>query len=153
MAYVTPTAGEKFYLRTLLMVVRGPKSFDDHKTVNGIHCEMFQSACLHRGLLEDDGELCMCLQDAADIQAGSQLRHLFVTIPLFSTPAEPRQLWFEFHHLICDDLEYQLHQLGRTSISEDDIYDFGLYLIDEILHDSGHALAHFPSMPSPTEGF
>ena len=73
MAYVTPTEGEKFYLRTLLMVVRGAKSFDDLKNVNGVHCETFQSACLHRGLLEDDGEWRMCLQDAADIQTGSQL--------------------------------------------------------------------------------
>ena len=152
-AYVTPTAGEKFYLCTLLMVVRGPKSFDDLKTVNGIHCKTFQSVWLHRGLLEDDGEWCMCLQDAADIQTGCQLWHLFVTILLFSTPAEPRELWFEFCHLICDDLEYQLHQLGRTSISENNIYEFGLYLIDKILHNPGHLLANFPSMPSPTEGF
>jgi hypothetical protein len=153
MAYVTPTAGEKFYLRTLLMVVRGAKSFDDLKTVNGVRCETFQSACLRRGLLEDDGEWRMCLQDAADMQTGCQLRHLFVTILLFSAPAEPTELWLEFRHLICDDLEYQLHQLGRTIVSENDIYDFGLYLIDEILHDSGHALADFPSMPSPSQGF
>jgi hypothetical protein len=73
MAYVTPTAGEKFYLRTLLMVVRGAKSFDDLKTVNGVRCETFQSACLRRGLLEDDGEWRMCLQDAANMQTGCQL--------------------------------------------------------------------------------
>ena len=35
MFYVGPTAGERFYLRTFLMVVRGPKSFTDLKTVDG----------------------------------------------------------------------------------------------------------------------
>ena len=73
MAYVTPTAGKKFYLCTLLMVVQGPKAFDDLKNVNGIHCETFQSACLHQRLLEDDGEWCMCLQDAADMKTVCQL--------------------------------------------------------------------------------
>lgn len=153
MAYVGPNAGEKFYLRTLLMVVKGPKSFDDLKYVNSEHCDTFQSACLWHGLLEDDGEWHLCLQDAAEMQTGSQLRHLFTTILLFSSPAQPRLLWFEFCDLICDDLEYQLHQLGKTIISQEDIYDFGLYLIDDILRNSGHALTDFPSMPSPSQGF
>ena len=118
MAYVGPNAGEKFYLRTLLMVVKGPKSFDDLKYVNSEHCDTFQSACLQHGLLEDDGEWHLCLQDAAEMQTGSQLRQLFTTILLFSSPAQPRLLWFEFRDLICDDLEYQLHQLGKTIISQ-----------------------------------
>ena len=46
MIYVGPTAGEKFYLRTLLMVTKSPKSFNDLKTVDGILCESFHDACL-----------------------------------------------------------------------------------------------------------
>ncbi|KAF8798910.1 hypothetical protein BYT27DRAFT_7104078, partial [Phlegmacium glaucopus] len=42
-----------------------------------------------------------------------------------------------------------LHCLGRTTVTETDVYDFGLHLIDDILHDSGHALSEFPSMPQP----
>lgn len=147
--YVGPTAGERFYLRTLLMVLKGPKSFDDLRTINGRLCDTFHDACQSLGLLEDDGEWRICLQDAAEIKTGAQLRHLFVTILLFCTPMQPNELWMQFRHLICDDLEYNLRQLGRTTISNEDIYDFGLHLIDQILHDSGHTLSDIPSMPHP----
>ena len=56
MIHVGPTAGEKFYLRTLLMVVKGPTSFEDLRTVDGMLCGSFHEACLKWGLLEDDGE-------------------------------------------------------------------------------------------------
>ena len=149
MFYVGPTAGERFYLRTLLMVVRGPKSFDDLKTADGHICDTFHEACLRRGLLEDDGEWEMCLQEAADIKSGSQLRHLFTTLLLFCTPAQPNLLWTRFRDKICDDLRFKLRQLQRTAVTQDEIYDFGLYLIDNILQDSGHSLSDFPSMPHP----
>ena len=147
MLYVGPTAGERFYLRTLLMVIRGPKSFDDLKTVNNEICDTFQDACLSRGLLEDDGEWEICLRDASEIKTGSQLRHLFTTLLLFCAPAQPHLLWLKFRNKICDDLRYNLFQLGRMNVSQNDIYDFGLHLIDNILCDSGHSLSDFPSMP------
>ena len=147
MVYVGPTAGENFYLRMLLMVIKGPRSFDDLKCVNGKFCETFHEACLKRGLLEDNGEWEICLQDAADIQTGSQLRHLFTTLLLFCTPAQPNVLWIKFQDKICDDLRHRLHKLGRTSVTQTEIHDYGLHLIDDILHDSGHALSDFPIMP------
>ena len=153
MIYVGPTAGEKFYLRTLLMVTKGPKSFDDLKTVDGILCESFHDACLKRGLLEDDGEWLICLQDAAEIQMGSQLCHLFATLLLFCAPAEPKKLWLQFQEKICDDLPHKLHELDRTSVTENEVYDFGLHLIDNILRDSGHSLSDFPNMPHPTHNW
>ena len=153
MAYVSPTAGEKFYLRTLLMIVKGPKFFDDLKTVDGVYCTTFQEACLRRGLLEDDGEWQMCLEDAAKVQTGSQLRHLFATLLLFCNPGQPHQLWLNFRHHICDNVQHRLHDLGRTIVSPDDIYDFGLYLLDDILHESGHTLSDFPLMPIPIQNW
>lgn len=149
MIQVGPTAGERFYFRTLLMVVKGPHSFDDLKTVDGEICDTYHDACLKRGLLEDDREWEICLQDAADIQTGSQLRHLFTTLLLFCTPTQPNLLWIKFCDKICDDLRHRLHELGRTNIVQNDTYDFGLHLIDNILHNLGHALSDFPSMPQP----
>ena len=146
MIHVGPTAGEKFYLRTLLMVVKGPTSFEDLRTVDGVLCGSFHEACLKRGLLEDDGEWRLCLQDAAEIQTGSQLRHLFTTLLLFCAPTTPKDLWLEFRPKICDDLRHRLHDLGRTSVTEEEVYDFGLHLINDILGDSGHTLLDFPNM-------
>ena len=36
MYYVPPSAGEKYYLRRLLLEVAGPMSFEDLKTVDGV---------------------------------------------------------------------------------------------------------------------
>ena len=71
MTYVMPTAGERFYLHTLLMVTKGPKSFDDLKTIDGVICETFHKACLKHRLLEDDSEWRICLHDAAEIQTSA----------------------------------------------------------------------------------
>ena len=104
---------------------------------------------MKRGLLEDDGEWYICLQEASQIQTGSQLHHLFTTLLLFCSPSEPKTLWLAFRDKICDDLRYRLHQLQRTAVTQMDIYDFGLHLIDSSLQDSGHSLSDYPSMPLP----
>lgn len=151
MSYVGPTAGERFYLRTLLMVMRGPTSFEDLKFIDGIRHDTFHDACLALGLLEDDGEWRICLGDAAEMQTGPQLRHLFATLLLFCTPSQPDILWLQFRRKMCDDLAYRLHLIGRTHVTEDVVFDFGLHLLNIILEDSGHSLSEFPSMPRPIE--
>ena len=51
---VSPRDPEKFYLRMLLNHVRGAKSFDDMRTVDGVLYETFQAAARAKGLLNDD---------------------------------------------------------------------------------------------------
>lgn len=47
---------ERYFLRTLLLHVRGAKSFEDLCGVDGELCPASREACGNRGLLED-GEL------------------------------------------------------------------------------------------------
>jgi hypothetical protein len=97
MFFIPPTAGEWFYLQTLLTVVKGAKSFDDLCRYNSDEpYPTFHAACIARGLLEDDGEWSQCLKEASLMQTGTQLRHLFMTILLFYTPSQPDQLWERF---------------------------------------------------------
>lgn len=152
MYYVGPTAGERFYLRTLLTVVKGPRSFEDLRSYNGVLYPTFREACLMRGLLADDGEWRQCLAEASHMQTGKQLRQLFATILLFCEPAEPARLWDDFRYHICDDLEYRLTTLGHAQPSEEDIYDYGLYLLDGLLRQSGRALSTF-AMPLPSQNW
>lgn len=149
MYFVPPTAGERFYLRTLLTVVKGAKSFEDLRRYDSPEpYPTFHAACIARGLLEDDGEWSQCLAEASQMQTGTRLRHLFATILLFCTPSQPDQLWLHFRTSICDDLRYRLHSLGIINACAEDIYDYGLYMIDHILHESGHSLCDWPSMPT-----
>ena len=72
MYFVSPNAGERFYLRTLLTVVKGPTSFAHLRTFNGVCYDSFKATCLARGLLEDDGEWRQCLQEAVKMQTGAR---------------------------------------------------------------------------------
>jgi hypothetical protein len=152
MYFIKPTAGEVFYLRTLLTVVKGATSFEDLRRVPG-HTQplaTYHAACVARGLLADDGEWRICLVEAAEMHTGSRLRHLFVTLLMFGEPSQPDALWNDFKHHICDDLEFRLRAMGIETPSEEQIYDYGLFLINRILQDNGHTLANWPSMPKPT---
>ena len=39
--------------------------------------------------------------------------------------------------------------MGIQNPPPEDVYDYGLFLLDKILGDLGHALTAFPSMPQP----
>ena len=57
MTWFSPKSGEVFYLRLLLVYVRGATSFEDLRTVNGEICATFRDACVKRGLLIDDNHV------------------------------------------------------------------------------------------------
>ena len=50
----TSTAGELFYMRSFLLSVSDPKSFEDLRTVVNIVHPTFKAACNALCLLEDD---------------------------------------------------------------------------------------------------
>jgi len=149
MYYVPPSAGERFYLRLLLTVVKGPTSFADVKTVDGVVHPSFRQACLARGLLEDDREWVQCLTEAAHMQTGRQLRSLFAMILTECQPTDPIALWNNFRENICDDLERQLQRIGQiANPTRDQIYDYGLYLIEKILVQNNKSLKNIAGMPT-----
>jgi hypothetical protein len=152
--YVHPTAGERFYLRLLLTCVRGPTSFEDLLTFQDVQAPSFREACLIRGLLEDDQEWHQCLEEARSMQTGRQLRHLFVTILRDCLPSNPAALWNTFWVYICDDLRYRLqHDYNRLNPTDEDVQDYGLFLIDQLLSYTNKSLADWPTMPQYTQNW
>jgi hypothetical protein len=149
MYFIKPTAGEVYYLRTLLTVVKGTTSFKDLLRVPG-HAHpftTFHAACLAQGLLEDDGEWRICFQEASLMQTGTRLWQLFATLLLFTDISQPAILWRDFQEHICDDLEHHVRALGLSNPTPDVVYDYGLFLLDKLLQDSGCLLQDWPSMP------
>jgi len=151
MYFVPPSANdERFYLRTLLTVVKGPTSFENLRMFGGITYPTFREACLARGLLEDDGEWRQCLLEASVMQTGERLRDLFATLLLFCSPAKPELLWNEFREYICDDLRYRLRRSGLQDPQNDEIFDYGLWLIERLLMKTQRKqLKDYPDMPIP----
>lgn len=69
LAFVAPTKGERYFLRLLLLNVRGPKSFKDLLIVYGYRCATFQEAAIKLRLLEEDNAIDKCLAEACDANA------------------------------------------------------------------------------------
>jgi len=140
-----------FYLRTLLTIVKGATSFEDLRTFDGVLLPTFKEACKQRGLLRDDQEWIQCLDEAADMQVGSQLRVLFATILHHCTPISPHELWVQFRDKICDDLAHKISQIypNDPDPTPELIYDYGLYLIDRQLMKGGKRLSEIAEMPLP----
>lgn len=149
MFWVPPTAGERFYLRMLLTVVRGPRSWEELRTYRGVVYQSYRDACLARGLLESNDEWRQCLLEASAMRTGESLRRLFAVILEHCEPSQPELLWHEFREHLCDDLRYRLQRQGVDDPPEDDVYDFGLFLLDSILAFHHKSLSMFPSMPHP----
>ena len=148
MYYAHPTSGERFYLRLLLTSVRGATSFEDLYTFEGVRHPSFREACIARGLLDDDHEWHQCLDEARHMQVGSQLHRLFVTILRDCTPANPRELWDTFWSDICDDLKYCLQRhAGIAEPTDAQVQDYGLFLIDKLLSQTGKRLQDWDCMP------
>ncbi|GFU66017.1 uncharacterized protein LOC104236095 [Trichonephila clavipes] len=63
---VHPNNTECFYLRLLLINIRGPISFQDLRTVNGQLCATYRQACQELNLLENDAHWDTALADASN---------------------------------------------------------------------------------------
>lgn len=87
--HCNPFMGEKYYLRLLLTVVRGPTSFTALRTIHGVLYPTFLLACKALGLLEDDNEWLQCFTEAATFRTGQSLRNLFGTALVFGNVTEP----------------------------------------------------------------
>ncbi|KAG5545929.1 hypothetical protein RHGRI_018181 [Rhododendron griersonianum] len=150
MYFASPNCGELFYLRLLLTVVKGPDSYESLRTVNNVLYGSFKLACVARGLLEDDEEWIQCLQEASVMKTGYQLRRLFGVILTQCSPLNPCALWKQFCIHICDDLAHKIRTLfSIANPTEAQVEDYGLYLLDELLQESGKTLLNFPPMPIP----
>lgn len=93
---VHPTNDECFYLRLLLVNVRGPTSFENIRTVDGVLCATYREACQSLQLLEDHTHWDHTLGDAILSAHPKQVRTLFAIIIATCFPSRPMDLWMKY---------------------------------------------------------
>ncbi|XP_028767101.1 uncharacterized protein LOC114724813 [Neltuma alba] len=150
--HVSPSSGELYYLRILLNKVKGPTSFDDIKTVDGVIHDTFKAACFARGLLEDDNEYIAAIKEASVWASGSQLRRLFVSMLLCCSLQHPDTVWKETSNILSEDLLHIPRNdpvLSDIHISLFDKENMALKEINNLLRANGKTLHEFPSLPLP----
>ena len=148
---INPRQGECFYLRLLLHHIRGPQSFAELKTVEGDLCSSFREACFRLGLLEDDNQYYLAMQEASVSNSASSLRSLFAVILTWCEPSNPLDI-YEHHkeHMAEDFLHQQRTRLSDNEISfNDEIFNLALNdLQDKVLSMGGRELSEY-GLPQP----
>ncbi|CAI6346155.1 unnamed protein product [Macrosiphum euphorbiae] len=109
---VHPNNLECFYLRLLLINVRGPTSFEELRTVDGRVCATYHAACQELHLLENDAHWDISLADASNIARPRQIRSLFAIILTTCFPSNPKDLWEKYRDYMSEDI---LHRLRTTN--------------------------------------
>ena len=138
---VSPTAGEVFYLQSLLNK-RPARSFEELRTIDGILYSSFNEAALRFGLFSDQNEGHYALSEAIScFCTPAQLRFLFARIVLEGYPAVP--LWDEFGLPLAQDLTGTLMAGGPERAK-----NLALERISSYLSDASRSLSDF-GLPEP----
>ncbi|PWA91943.1 hypothetical protein CTI12_AA084870 [Artemisia annua] len=148
--YVTPSMGEKYYLRMLLNVVRGCRDWEELRTVDDIVYPTYRETCKAYRLLGDDVEWVQAVTNASQWQLGDQLRDMFVTILLFCTVSDHAQLFRECLPFLSEDIPYRQHQLlqnDQVVFTNEEIQNYTLMEIEMILNSNNRSLTDFPGLP------
>ena len=155
---VHPAMGDNFYLRLLLHEVSADQlslegvalrsahadafTYEAFKYWNGDKAETYKAACTSRGLLQDDGEWRLALEDACTFKLPQGLRALFTYILGFNELQAPSALFDEFWTQMGDDFRNQFRTRGIVH-SEDTVRVSVLLNIEERLQGFGKTLIDF----------
>ncbi|KAI7962555.1 hypothetical protein MJO28_000649 [Puccinia striiformis f. sp. tritici] len=134
-------AGEKFYIRVLLMHSKGPTGFKHLRTTAGVRVKTFKESCTVRGLLVDDVLYQTILTEAATAQSGYQLAQMFAIMCVHSPPADS-QVLFEEHYLNFTDDATRLDINRRDSrqLRPAERRVVGLFRLEGMLESMGSSL-------------
>lgn len=130
---IRPNNTECYHLRLLLHKVRGPTSFLDLKTVNGVCYQTLQSACKALGLLEDDNHWDKILKEAALCDSPIKLRDLFTVMLVFCQLSDPLSLYEKYKDSFSENNKRQVERelQGSAQLLMDEVYNRCLVLIDD----------------------
>ncbi|XP_035841564.1 uncharacterized protein LOC110920086 [Helianthus annuus] len=140
---VSPALGEPYFLRILLNKVKGPRSFEEIRTVNGQLFPTFRDACYAMGLLDDDNEYVEAIKEASFEGHAGYLRALFATLLLSNTLSRPEFVWENTWKYLADDIVYRRQKETNISglvLPEHQIKNLTLLKIENYLISNGSSL-------------
>jgi len=150
--YVHPSGGEQYYLRMLLLIVKGAVSYQDLRFHNHIHHSTFKEACRSRGLLGDDREWYDAFDEAAGWATSAQLRKLFVTMIVFCQVGDENAFFEKVWQLLADDIQYQFRDIigdPNYQMPEANARDYLLEELASIFVQNGRNIREF-NLPEKT---
>ena len=138
---------ERYVLRSLLHHVKGPRSFEEIRTVNGEICPTYHAACVRLGLFDDNTEIKKAMTEASNLKFGHALRQLFSTLLLHAKPVDPLSLWEEFKVELCRDYM----QPNKLSEPTPEMVNKVLLELQDIFAAAGIDIVKQFHLPCPTK--
>lgn len=131
---VHPNNAECYYLRMLLIYVKGPTSFSHLRTVDGEECQTYREACQRLQLLETDQHWETTLMDASASCHPRQMRTLFAIILTTCSPSNPKHIWEKFKEGLSEDILHHVRTVSRdnTILFSHNIFNEALIKIEDI---------------------
>jgi len=97
----------------LLTIVRGAKSFDDLRTIDGTKYTTFRKACMKLGLVANNSEKDDAPNEASTWATGAQLRSMFCYLLMYNEVGPPELLLDKYWEDLFDDVEQRLQHEHR----------------------------------------
>lgn len=132
--------GERYYLRLMLLHVRGAKSFKEIRTHDGIEYPTFKECAAAAGLLDSDELWIDTMNDSATFNMPAQMRDVFAYILVYANVTDPLGLFTQFKNEMS--LDY------NKNYNMDDALNLSLRDISEVLQINGVSLGNY-NLPDP----
>lgn len=100
--FVSPRQQERFYLRLLLLHIRGAKSFEDLRTYEDKTYDTYKEAAIARNFVAQDDEWDKCLNEASIFKFPKQLCEVFAYILVFHKPLNAKELYDKYKEDFID---------------------------------------------------
>ncbi|XP_076941444.1 uncharacterized protein LOC143610998 [Bidens hawaiensis] len=135
-----------YHLRILLNKVKGPKCFENIRTVEGVVSDSFRDACYRIGLLDDDKEYIEAIEEARHTANGYYLRNLFATMLITFSLSRRDYVWDNIWHFLVDGILYyqkKKHKNPGLTLSDKQLKNLALLEIEEILVSNNSSLRSY----------
>jgi hypothetical protein len=138
---VSYLAGEKFYLRVLLLHRKNFRLFKELRTVDGVRADTYQIACDWLGLLVDNHLYNETLFESATSQTGYQLTEMFAMMCVHSPPTNTEQLFENHYEAFTDDcLRVDMSDRYSRLLRMSERRVLGLFRLESIMKEMEHDL-------------
>jgi hypothetical protein len=107
LTFIPHSNRDLFYLRLLLNVQAGCRSYEDLKIVNGCVYDSFREACGALRLLEDDREFIDSILEVAFLGSGVSFRQMFAKLLMSNSMSDPLNVWNQLSGTLSDGILFK----------------------------------------------